>query len=88
MQTYFHGLWDLLPSFCRFPTDTSKSFGVLSKLLIATLGESPSLHETIVNAVQVSTSMYHYSTVTLCTQLLQFTLLCALCGASLIWMAK
>lgn len=52
LQTYFHGLWDLLPAFCRCPTDTPESFGALSKLLVATLEESPSLHETIANSVQ------------------------------------
>ncbi|XP_020250487.1 RRP12-like protein [Asparagus officinalis] len=52
LQSCFHGLMDLLPAFCRYPTDTSKSFSDLSKLLIAMLKESQSLHATVASAVK------------------------------------
>lgn len=52
LQSCFHSLWDLLPAFCRYPTDTTKNFEALSKLLIVSLKEDPTLLETIGKALQ------------------------------------
>lgn len=48
----YHKFWDLLPAFCRYPTDTYKSFEDLSKLFVTNLKGRPSLREVIAKAVQ------------------------------------
>ncbi|XP_068658433.1 uncharacterized protein [Aristolochia californica] len=46
------GLWELLPAFCRYPTDTSQSLKDLSTILIAALKEDSYTHEAIAMALQ------------------------------------
>lgn len=53
LRSYAHELWDLLPAFCRCPPDTSQSFDSLAKLLVHTLKDDSSLHETISISLQV-----------------------------------
>ncbi|CAI9099900.1 OLC1v1036792C3 [Oldenlandia corymbosa var. corymbosa] len=43
METYANNCWELLPAFCRFPTDTYKHFGSLAKLLVSLIKDSPRL---------------------------------------------
>ncbi|XP_077241688.1 ARM repeat superfamily protein [Tasmannia lanceolata] len=52
MQTSARSLWGLLPAFCNYPTDTSKSFESLAKLLIVVLKEDSYMHETIASSLQ------------------------------------
>ncbi|KAJ0980485.1 hypothetical protein J5N97_008740 [Dioscorea zingiberensis] len=52
LKSCSHDLWDLLPVFCRYPTDISQSFESLCKILIVTMKEDPSLHETVAIALQ------------------------------------
>ncbi|WOK99110.1 RRP12-like protein [Canna indica] len=47
LRSYACKLWDLLPAFCRYPTDTYQSFDSLTKLLVHVLKEDHSLLETI-----------------------------------------
>ncbi|KAK9154840.1 hypothetical protein Sjap_002320 [Stephania japonica] len=52
LQTYLHELWDLLPAFCRYPTDTQKNFEPLSKIFADLLRKDSSMHENIALALQ------------------------------------
>ncbi|XP_008809560.2 RRP12-like protein isoform X1 [Phoenix dactylifera] len=52
LKSCVHGLWDLLPAFCHYPTDTYHNFKILAKLLMVVLKEDPSLHEVIAVALQ------------------------------------
>ncbi|XP_010927011.1 uncharacterized protein [Elaeis guineensis] len=52
LKSCVHGLWDLLPAFCHYPTDTYHNFKSLAKLLMVVLKEDPSLHEIIAVALQ------------------------------------
>ncbi|KAG1331802.1 RRP12-like protein [Cocos nucifera] len=52
LKSCVHGLWDLLPAFCHYPTDTYHNFNSLAKLLMVVLKEDPSLHEFIAVALQ------------------------------------
>ncbi|CAL9204829.1 unnamed protein product [Musa hybrid cultivar] len=56
LRSYAHELWDLLPAFCRCPPDTSQSFDSLAKLLVHTLKDDSSLHETISISLQILVS--------------------------------
>ncbi|GLT26550.1 hypothetical protein SLA2020_016090 [Shorea laevis] len=53
LQAHAHGLWGLLPSFCRYSTDTHKKFGPLAELLISLLKNDSSMHEDIAVALQI-----------------------------------
>ncbi|OVA07380.1 putative domain NUC173 [Macleaya cordata] len=52
LQTGIRALWDLLPAFCRYPTDTHKRFGSLAELLIVLLKKEYCMHENISLALQ------------------------------------
>ncbi|XP_010247513.1 PREDICTED: RRP12-like protein [Nelumbo nucifera] len=53
LQSYAHGFWGLLPSFCRYPTDIDQEFETLAKLFIAFLKKDASyVHENIATALQ------------------------------------
>lgn len=52
LQTCAHGLWNLLPSFCQYPIDTSQRFEPFANLLVVLLKDS-FMHETIAAALQV-----------------------------------
>ncbi|XP_071909260.1 uncharacterized protein [Coffea arabica] len=43
LETYACNCWELLPSFCRFPTDTYQNFGALAKHLIPCIKDPPML---------------------------------------------
>ncbi|KAL5719973.1 hypothetical protein ACHQM5_012691 [Ranunculus cassubicifolius] len=51
LQTYINGLWELLPAFCRYPTDTDTCFEHLAKVLTNFLKEDYT-HENIALALQ------------------------------------
>ncbi|XXG85440.1 hypothetical protein AAC387_Pa11g0516 [Persea americana] len=51
LQTCAHGLWNLLPSFCQYPIDTSQRFEPFANLLVVLLKDS-FMHETIAAALQ------------------------------------
>ncbi|MQM17615.1 hypothetical protein Taro_050587 [Colocasia esculenta] len=50
------GLWNLLPAFCHYPTDTAKNFDSLAKILLVKLKEDSSSHEHIAAAIKVLVS--------------------------------
>lgn len=52
LQAHAHGLWGLLPVFCRYPTDTCQSFGPLTKHLISFLKKNSFMHESIAISLQ------------------------------------
>ncbi|KAG0483649.1 hypothetical protein HPP92_011733 [Vanilla planifolia] len=52
LQSCFHSLWDLLPAFCSYPSDTEK-IEAFSMWLMVVLKEEPSLHEIIALALKV-----------------------------------
>ncbi|KAL0453112.1 UNVERIFIED_CONTAM: RRP12-like protein [Sesamum latifolium] len=52
LQAYAHGCWDLLPAFCRHPTDTYQSFGALTQLLIRFLKKESFMLENIAIGLQ------------------------------------
>ncbi|KAJ9695853.1 hypothetical protein PVL29_011032 [Vitis rotundifolia] len=52
LQAHAHGLWGLLPAFCRYPTDTRQSFGSLTKHLISFLKKNSFMHESIAISLQ------------------------------------
>ncbi|KAH6779701.1 hypothetical protein C2S52_010938 [Perilla frutescens var. hirtella] len=47
LQAYAHGCWGLLPAFCRWPSDTYRSFSSLSELLIPFLKKDSFMLENI-----------------------------------------
>ncbi|XP_026391394.1 RRP12-like protein [Papaver somniferum] len=52
LQAAIRAFWDLLPAFCRYPTDTHKKFKALSKLLLRFIKEEESMHENVCLALQ------------------------------------
>eukprot|EP01018_Ginkgo_biloba_P036851 Gb_09813 [translate_table: standard] len=52
-EAHVHALWDLLPSFCNYPTDTAQCFESLAKLLIDAFKEEPKLHGIIASSLQI-----------------------------------
>ncbi|KAK9290022.1 hypothetical protein L1049_008185 [Liquidambar formosana] len=52
LQAHAHGLWGLLPAFCRCPTDTYQNFGPLAKLLITFIKKDSFIHKNIALALQ------------------------------------
>ncbi|XP_042412351.1 RRP12-like protein [Zingiber officinale] len=52
LKTYVRQLWDLLPAFCHYPTDTSESFDSLAKTLLDLIKNDSSLHEVISISLQ------------------------------------
>ncbi|KAI3987288.1 hypothetical protein MKX01_003038 [Papaver californicum] len=52
LQATIRGFWDLLPAFCRYPTDTHKKFKALAKLLLVFIKEEDSMHENVCLALQ------------------------------------
>ncbi|KAI3848602.1 hypothetical protein MKX03_010312 [Papaver bracteatum] len=52
LQAAIRAFWDLLPAFCRYPTDTHKKFKALSKLLLVFIKEEESMHENVCLALQ------------------------------------
>ncbi|MCL7045012.1 hypothetical protein MKW94_023059 [Papaver nudicaule] len=52
LQAAIRAFWDLLPSFCRYPTDTHKKFKALAKLLLVFIKEEESMHENVCLALQ------------------------------------
>lgn len=52
LQAHAHGLWGLLPAFCRHPTDTCENFGLLVELLITLIKDGSFMHENIALALQ------------------------------------
>lgn len=48
-----YSLWSLLPSFCNYPLDTSKSFKDLEKTLCITLKEEPDIRGIICTSLQL-----------------------------------
>lgn len=53
LQAHAHGLWGLLPAFCRYPVDTHKKFGALAELMITSLKKYSFMHQNIAVALQV-----------------------------------
>ncbi|XP_020591663.1 ribosomal RNA-processing protein 12-like isoform X1 [Phalaenopsis equestris] len=53
LQSCFYSLWDLLPSFCRYPIDSPEKIKSLFELFLVVLKEEPSLHKIIASALQV-----------------------------------
>ncbi|RVX09571.1 RRP12-like protein [Vitis vinifera] len=58
LQAHAHGLWGLLPVFCRYPTDTRQSFGSLTKHLISFLKKNSFMHESIAISLQALTDLF------------------------------
>ncbi|KAK6149141.1 hypothetical protein DH2020_016666 [Rehmannia glutinosa] len=52
LQAYAHGCWELLPAFCRQPSDTYQSFGALAKILIPFLKKDSFMLENIAIGLQ------------------------------------
>ncbi|KAL9361451.1 hypothetical protein Peur_044236 [Populus x canadensis] len=52
LQAHAHGLWGLLPAFCRYPVDTHKKFGALAELMITSLKKYSFMHQNIAVALQ------------------------------------
>ncbi|XP_043691998.1 RRP12-like protein isoform X2 [Telopea speciosissima] len=52
LRTYACGIWDLLPAFCRYPTDTHRKFEPLAKLFISFLKKDSSMLENVALALQ------------------------------------
>uniref|UniRef100_A0A803MAC9 RRP12-like protein n=1 Tax=Chenopodium quinoa TaxID=63459 RepID=A0A803MAC9_CHEQI len=52
LQALGHGLWGLLPAFCRHPIDVSKSFQSFAKLMLFQLKKNASMREDIADALQ------------------------------------
>lgn len=52
LQALAHGLWGLLPAFCRHPTDVSKSFQSFAKMILVRLKKDAAMHEDIADALQ------------------------------------
>lgn len=52
LQAYAHGCWELLPAFCRSPSDTYQSFSSLSELLIPFLKKDSFMLENIAIGMQ------------------------------------
>ncbi|GMH20162.1 hypothetical protein Nepgr_022003 [Nepenthes gracilis] len=52
LQAYARDLWDLLPAFCRYPTDIGLKFESLAKLFLTKLEKDTSTHEDIATALQ------------------------------------
>ncbi|CAO2822229.1 unnamed protein product [Amaranthus hypochondriacus] len=52
LQAYAHGLWGLVPAFCRHPTDISKSFHSFAKLMLVRLKKDAFLLEDIAQSFQ------------------------------------
>lgn len=52
LQSWTDQLWNLLPSFCRYPVDVHHSFGSLSKLLVEILKCDECLYKSAVKALQ------------------------------------
>lgn len=52
-KAHAHGLWGLLPAFCRYPVDTHKKFGALAELMITSLKKYSFMHQNIAVALQV-----------------------------------
>lgn len=59
MQSWTDQLWNLLPSFCRYPIDVHHSFGSLSKLLVEISKCDDCLYKSAVKALQVWMLSYH-----------------------------
>ncbi|CAK7342600.1 unnamed protein product [Dovyalis caffra] len=53
LQAHAHGLWGLLPAFCRYPVDTHKKFGSLAELMVTSLKKYSFMHQNITVALQV-----------------------------------
>ncbi|KAJ6747491.1 ARM REPEAT SUPERFAMILY PROTEIN [Salix koriyanagi] len=53
LQAHAHGLWGLLPAFCRYPVDTQNKFGTLTELMITSLKKYSFMHQNIAVALQV-----------------------------------
>eukprot|EP01114_Cavostelium_apophysatum_P014421 TRINITY_DN3742_c0_g1_i8.p1 TRINITY_DN3742_c0_g1~~TRINITY_DN3742_c0_g1_i8.p1 ORF type:complete len:1306 (+),score=473.82 TRINITY_DN3742_c0_g1_i8:83-4000(+) len=51
LSIVYHHVWDLLPAFCRHPTDIPKAFPMLAKTLGTALTDEPSLRNTICTAL-------------------------------------
>lgn len=58
LQAYAHGLWGLVPAFCRHPTDISKSFHSFAKLMLVRLKKDAFLLEDIAQSFQVR--LHHF----------------------------
>jgi len=54
LQAHAHGLWGLLPAFCRYPVDIHKKFGALAELMITSLKKYSFMHQNIAVALQVT----------------------------------
>ncbi|CAO1947300.1 unnamed protein product [Urochloa humidicola] len=52
LQSWTNQLWNLLPSFCRYPVDIQNSFGSLSNLLVEILKCDECLYKSAVEALQ------------------------------------
>ncbi|XP_042481656.1 RRP12-like protein isoform X2 [Macadamia integrifolia] len=52
LRTYACAIWDLLPAFCRYPTDTYRKFEHLAKLFISFLKKDSSMLENVALALQ------------------------------------
>ncbi|KAI3932247.1 hypothetical protein MKW98_024967 [Papaver atlanticum] len=52
LQAATCAFWDLLPAFCRYPTDTHIKFEALAKLLLHFMMEDDSMHENVCLALQ------------------------------------
>lgn len=52
LQAWSDQLWNLLPAFCRYPTDVYQNFGSLSKLLVEMLKSDRSLYKPACKALQ------------------------------------
>ncbi|CAO2195939.1 unnamed protein product [Urochloa humidicola] len=52
LRSWTNQLWNLLPSFCRYPVDIYHSFGSLSKLLVEILKRDECLYKSAVEALQ------------------------------------
>ncbi|KAJ6741796.1 ARM REPEAT SUPERFAMILY PROTEIN [Salix viminalis] len=53
LQAHAHGLWGLLPAFCRYPVDTQNKFGTLTELMITSLKKYSFMNQNIAVALQV-----------------------------------
>jgi ribosomal RNA-processing protein 12 len=53
LQAWSDQLWNLLPAFCRYPSDVYQNFGSLSKLLVEMLKCDRCLYKSACKGLQV-----------------------------------
>lgn len=53
LQGWSDQLWNLLPAFCRYPSDVYQNFGSLSKLLLEMLKSDRCLYKSASKGLQV-----------------------------------